>query len=197
MIADEGGMGSYQRFVIVGLALVAVAGCSVSPFRTGTPGPASPAPKAPESAGRGPAVPAPEEPAPAPAPVEVPPPPPVPRERPKAPPATLSAASKALVSQAQTQRQRGDFPGASVSLERALRIEPNNPLIWIEMGRLRMDQSNFPQAESMGRKALAMSVGDDHTQSLAWQLIADSFKARGKNPQAQEALERSKAMAQQ
>jgi hypothetical protein len=28
------------------------------------------------------------------------------------------------------------------------------------------------------------------------QLIADSFKARGKNPQAQDALERSKALAQ-
>jgi penicillin-binding protein 1B len=43
---------------------------------------------------------------------------------------------------------------ATVSLERALRIEPNNPLLWIEMGRLRMDQRNYAQAESMGRKAL-------------------------------------------
>jgi predicted Zn-dependent protease len=135
--------------------------------------------------------------APAPEPsIEVPPPPTLPRERPKMPPATLGAASKALVGQAQTQRKRGDFPGATVSLERAMRIEPNNPLLWIEMGRLRMDQTNFPQAESMGRKALSMSVGDDHTQSLAWELIADSFKARGKNPQAQDALERSKALAQ-
>ena len=100
------------------------------------------------------------------------------------------------MSQAQSQRKRGDFPGATVSIERAMRIEPNNPLLWIEMGRLRMDQANFPQAESMGRKALSMSVGDDRTQSLAWQLIADSFKARGKNPQAQDALERSKALAQ-
>ena len=37
-----------------------------------------------------------------------------------------------------------------------------------------------------------MSVGDDRTQSLAWQLIADSFKARGKNPQAQDALARAR-----
>jgi hypothetical protein len=196
MLADEGGMGSYQRFVILSMALIALAGCSASPFRTGTPGPASPAPKAPESSGGGPVVTTPEETAPAPEPsIEVPPPT-LPRERPKMPPATLGAASKALVGQAQTQRKRGDFPGATVSLERAMRIEPNNPLLWIEMGRLRMDQTNFPQAESMGRKALSMSVGDDHTQSLAWELIADSFKARGKNPQAQDALERSKALAQ-
>jgi hypothetical protein len=186
-----------QRFVIVSMALLALAGCSTSPFRSGTPGPSSPAPKAPESAGGGPVVPRPEETAPLPEPsIEVPPPPQLPRERPKTPPATLGAASKALVGQAQAQRQRGDFLAATVSLERALRIEPNNPLLWIEMGQLRMDQTNFPQAESMGRKALSMSVGDDRTQSLAWQLIAESFKARGKNPQAQEALERSKALAQ-
>jgi hypothetical protein len=62
------------------------------------------------------------------------------------------------------------------------------------MGRLRMDQRNYPQAEAMGRKALAMSVGDNRTQSTAWQLIADSLRARGKNPQAQEALDKSREL---
>jgi tetratricopeptide (TPR) repeat protein len=128
--------------------------------------------------------------------VETPPPAPPPRERPKAAAATLSPASKALVSQAQAQRKKGDLPGATVSLDRALRIEPNNPLLWIEMGRLRMDQRNYPQAENMGRKALAMSVGDDRTQAMAWQLISDSLRARGKNIQAQEATEKAKALSQ-
>ena len=58
------------------------------------------------------------------------------------------------------------------------------------MGRLRMDQKNYAQAEAMGRKALSMAVGDSRTQSQAWVLIADSLKARGKNPQAQDALQR-------
>ncbi len=100
------------------------------------------------------------------------------------------------MSQAQAQRKKGDLPGASVSLERALRIEPNNPLLWIEMGRLRMDQRNYPQAENMGRKALTMAVGDDATQAAAWQLIGDSYKARGKNPQAQAAYDRSRSLTQ-
>jgi hypothetical protein len=64
------------------------------------------------------------------------------------------------------------------------------------MGRLRMDQRNYPQAENMGRKALAMSVGDDRTQAMAWQLISDSLRARGKNIQAQEATEKAKALSQ-
>jgi tetratricopeptide (TPR) repeat protein len=104
----------------------------------------------------------------------------------------LSPASRALVSQAQAQRTKGDLPGAATTLDRALRIEPSNPLLWIEMGRLRMDQRNYPQAEAMGRKALSMAVGDGRTQSAAWVLIADSLRARGKNPQAEEAMERSR-----
>lgn len=125
-------------------------------------------------------------------------PPPVvelPRERPRRPPATLAPASRALVSQAEAQRKRGDLPGASVSLDRALRIEPNNPLLWIETGRLRMDQRNYAQAENMARKALAMSVGDDTTQSAAWELIGQSLKARGRNAEAEEAFAKARAAA--
>ena len=88
-------------------------------------------------------------------------------------------------------------PSAAIALiDRAIEIEPNNPLLWIEMGRLRMDQQNYPQAESMGRKALSMSVGDPHTQSSAWLLISDSLKARGRNPQAQDALAKSKELSE-
>jgi Tfp pilus assembly protein PilF len=119
----------------------------------------------------------------------------LPHERPRVPPATLGTASKALVAQAETQRKKGDLPGATATLERALRIEPSNPLLWIEMGRLRMDQRNYAQAEGMGRKALSMAVGDDRTQSQAWQLIADSLRARGKNSQAQDASDRAQTLS--
>jgi predicted Zn-dependent protease len=129
------------------------------------------------------------------APIEAPPPTPVPKERPRAPPATLSPASRSLVAQAQAQRKRGDLPGASVSLDRALRIEPSNPLLWIEMGRLRLDQQNFAQAENMGRKALSMSVGDNTSQAAAWELIADSLRPRGRNAEAEEARAKARALA--
>lgn len=177
-------------------ALLALSGCSLTPFKTGTPTASAPAGRT-SGAGSGPVLtaptdiqrPAPEEVIEAPTPVQLP------KERPRTPPASLSPASRALVSQAQAQRQKGDLPGATVSLERALRIEPRNPLLWIEMGRLRMDQRNFAQAENMGRKALSMSIGDDRTQASAWQLVGDSLKARGRNPEAQAAYDRSKSLA--
>jgi Flp pilus assembly protein TadD len=179
------------------VALLALTGCSFAPFEKGEPAsPAAPGSHT-SSAGSGPVLTAPtdvQQPAPedvieAPAPIQLP------KERPRTPPAVLSPASRALVSQAQAQRQKGDLPGATVALERALRIEPNNPLLWIEMGRLRMDQRNYPQAENMGRKALAMSVGDDRTQAAAWQLVGDSLKARDRNPQAQAAYDKAKALS--
>ena len=178
-------------------ALLVLSGCSISPFRTGEPAPAPTSSTRPDRSGSGPVLtaptdiqgPPPEEVIEAPAPVQLP------KERPRTSPAALSPASRALVNQAQAQRLKGDLPGATVSLERALRIEPNNPLLWIEMGKLRMDQRNYPQAENMGRKALSMSVGDDRTQAAAWQLVGESLKARGKNPEAQTAFEKAKALS--
>ncbi len=175
-----------------------VSGCALNPFKTEPPAPTTrgggdvhagsgpvlgtPPVIAPPGAGNEPVI-------------EAPAPTPLPRERPRKPPATLGPASSSLVAQAQAQRSKGDLPGATVTLERALRIEPNNPLLWIEMGRLRMDQHNFAQAEGMGRKALAMSVGDDQTQSRAWRLIADSQRARGKDAEAQISMERAKDLS--
>ena len=179
---------------VAAVVLLASAGCSLQPFKTEPP--AAP-PRSPPS-GSGPVI---SEPPPVIStmptdPVVQGPAPsiPVPRERPRVAPATLSPASSALVTLSQNQRKKGDLPGAAGSLDRALRIEPSNPLLWIEMGRLRMDQRNYAQAEAMGRKALSMSVGDSRTQSSAWQLIADSLRARGKNPEAQEAIEKSKEL---
>lgn len=185
------------------VALLAFSGCALEPFRGEAPAASSSSASRQAGApgGSAPVLSSPPEVAP-PQPgaepgIEAPPPQTMPRQRPKVPAATLSPASRALVAQAQAQRKKGDLPGATQSLERALRIEPNNPLLWIEMGRLRMDQRNYTQAENLGRKALAMSVGDDQAQSQAWQLIAESLRARGKNAQAQEAAEKAKSLSGQ
>jgi tetratricopeptide (TPR) repeat protein len=182
------------------VSLLAVSGCSVAPFQKDPPADApSGRDPAAHRTGEGPVLKTPtEEIIPPGAETVIETPPPVvelPRERPSRPPATLAPASRALVAQAEAQRRKGDLPGASVSLDRALRIEPNNPLLWIETGRLRMDQRNFAQAENMARKALSMSVGDDTTQSAAWDLIGQSLKARGRNAEAEDAFDRARAAA--
>jgi Flp pilus assembly protein TadD len=99
----------------------------------------------------------------------------------------LGPASSALVSQAKTQADSGNFGLAASTIERAMRIEPDSPLLWIELGRVRLAQGNASQADSMGRKALASATGDPKATASAWRLIADSLRALGRNPEAAEA----------
>jgi cytochrome c-type biogenesis protein CcmH/NrfG len=98
----------------------------------------------------------------------------------------LSPATRSLVTQARAQVAHGDLPAASSTLDRAMRIEPNNPLLWVELGRLRLAESNAHQAEICGRKALALASGDHGAQAQAGRLLADALRAQGRN---QEALE--------
>jgi tetratricopeptide (TPR) repeat protein len=107
----------------------------------------------------------------------------------------LGAAARALVSQADEQAKSGDTIAATATLERALRIEPDNPLLWIELGQLRLQERNPAQAQSLGRKALALATGDPRTQSSAWQLIAQALKAQGRNQEAAEAQARAEELA--
>ena len=109
-----------------------------------------------------------------------PPPPPAVREN------RLSPATGSLVTQARAQVARGDLPAASSTLDRALRIEPNNPLLWIELGKLRLVESDAHQAEICARKALALASGDRRSQSQAGRLLADALRAQQRNQEARE-----------
>jgi len=99
----------------------------------------------------------------------------------------LGPASSALVAQAHRQAGAGDYGAAAATLERAQRIEPDNPLVWIELGRLNLAANNPAQADAMGRKALALASGDASAQSAAWRLIAESYRTRGRNAEAADA----------
>jgi hypothetical protein len=98
----------------------------------------------------------------------------------------LSAATHSLVTQARSQVAHGDLPAASSTLDRALRIEPGNPLLWIELGRLRLAEGDAHQAEGCGRKALALASGDRGTQAQAGRLLADALRAQQRNQEARE-----------
>ena len=159
------------------------------------PNPYSPPPKPQPSppSGGAPTVPSPppEQPPPIerqPQPEAVPPP---------QPPRTfeLGAAARSLVDQAHAASAAGNLPVAASSIERALRIEPNNPLLWIELGQVRLAENNYVQAENLGRKALSLATGDPKAQSSAWRLIASALQGRGRGPEAKEAEARADELA--
>ncbi|HTC54436.1 MAG TPA: tetratricopeptide repeat protein [Steroidobacteraceae bacterium] len=168
-----------------------LSGCVM--FREPITAPAPPAHPAPGSVTPGPAIPTPAAPANAePAP---PPSPPV-----TAPPAAhqfhLGPAATALVAQA--HRQAAADPQLAIStLERALRIEPDNPLLWIELGEVHESAGHYEQAGGIGHKALQLATGDPHAQSASWHLIAESLKARNRNGEAAEAQHRADELSAQ
>ena len=110
-------------------------------------------------------------------------------EPPRPPPKQfkLSPATAALVAQAHKQETGGNYAPAAATIERALRIEPENPLLWIELGQIRLSEGNAAQADGMGHKALALATGDVQAQASAWRLIADSLRARQRNQEAADA----------
>jgi hypothetical protein len=160
------------------LTLATVLGTAL--LLAGCPSP-GPRPSAPTN----PSAPSPPSPPPGPAPA-LPVAPPSPR--PQAPPREnhLSPATRSLVAQAHKLLAQGDIDGASSTLDRALRIEPSNPLLWIELGRVRLTESDAHQAEVCARKALALASGDHAAQAQAGRVLADALKAQGRNPEAQE-----------
>lgn len=76
----------------------------------------------------------------------------VPQTRPK-PAASNNPAVVALLDKAHSQSAAGDLEQAGASLERALRIEPRNALLWQELARVRLDMGLYRQAESLAAKS--------------------------------------------
>ncbi|MEO7387711.1 MAG: tetratricopeptide repeat protein [Gammaproteobacteria bacterium] len=104
--------------------------------------------------------------------------PPAPAE-PIPPPRTappVSSASQALLTQSRGHQAAGHYEQAAASVERALRIEPRQPVLWLELGNIRLLEGDFAQAEGLGRKALSLSTGDAALTAKAEQLIAAAKK---------------------
>ena len=59
----------------------------------------------------------------------------------------------ALLDRAQIDNEAGQREAAGASLERALRIEPRNPWLWLELAQLRLAQGQYAQAITLARKS--------------------------------------------
>ncbi|MET0985606.1 MAG: tetratricopeptide repeat protein [Steroidobacteraceae bacterium] len=171
------------------LAVVCTACAVPEPYRPPAPAPGP-------SPGSAPTVP------PSPPATQPTPPPPVVESRPLPEPSApvvrepvLGPAAKSLVAQAQSQLAARNYPVASASIERALRIEPENPLLWLELAKVRQAEGNYSQAENLARRALSRSTQAPKAQATAWSLIAESYRARGRNTEARQAQARSEMLS--
>jgi len=166
-----------EVFLSLSLAALLGAGCAGQPAapvidRTGasTPVVVPPVPSAQQASGKSEAVveviplralqPQAAEPAPA-------------AERP-ADPAVVS-----LMNAARQHAHAGRHDRAAASLERALKIEPDNAWLWHRLARTRLDQGRWPDAEDLAVRSNAYARGDKQLNADNWQLIATARKRAG------------------
>jgi hypothetical protein len=101
---------------------------------------------------------------------------------------TLSPAVLSLVKHADKSAQSGDLSAAAATLERALRIDGRNPLLTYKLAKLRLQQSQFGQAEALAKKAAHLSASDRGLKKHAWLLISHARKQQDNHYGAKEAL---------
>lgn len=87
--------------------------------------------------------------------------------------AAAPAPSAVLLQQARSQLAEGEYPAAAASLERAIRIEPNNPWLYLELARVHFASGNLQQARAQARRASSLAGSDDAARRAAEQLLSD------------------------
>jgi predicted Zn-dependent protease len=108
--------------------------------------------------------------------------------------APQSPAVVALLDNADRQAGSGKLDGAAAALERALRIEPRNAILWQRLADIRLRQKQPGQAESLALKSNTLAVADKATQAGNWRIIAKSRRMRSDADGARQADSRADAL---
>jgi len=90
-------------------------------------------------------------------------------------PKPQASATLALQSESQRAAAAGDLPKAIQILERAVRIQPDNAELWIDLARLHLKEGNPAQAEQLARKALLFTGQRYDLEQQAWVVIANAL----------------------
>ncbi len=98
----------------------------------------------------------------------------------------------ALLHRADQQYMDQDLGSAAATLERALRIEPRNPLLWHRLASVRLDQGQIDQAMQMAAKSNSLAGGNHGLLARNWQLIALAHRAKGDLNAARTAEDRAR-----
>ncbi len=102
-----------------------------------------------------------------------------------------NTAVMALLNKAKHQSAAGRMDQASANLERALRIEPRNPMLWLELARVRLEQGQYRQAENMAAKSNMLAGTNRYLQAENWRIIGEARSRRGDLQGAREAFEKA------
>ena len=90
-----------------------------------------------------------------------------------------TAATASLLAAAEAATERQSYTDAISYLERAVRIEPRNAQLWIELSNAHLASGNTVAANQHVRKAIALAGEDPELTRHAWLQLADVREAEG------------------
>jgi Tfp pilus assembly protein PilF len=111
--------------------------------------------------------------------------------RPAPPAAPQTPPVQTLLAQAYQQRASDDLAGAAATLERALRIEPGNALLWNRLADVRLQQGQYAQAGNLAARSNALAGDQVGLKQDNWRIIAVTRHQRGDSAGADEAAGRA------
>jgi len=108
----------------------------------------------------------------------------------------------ALLSKARQASKAGSLSTAESHLERALRIEPQNPTLWLYMAKLRLYANKSTESIELAKKAIALSARGgvasqrdrNSLQADSWRVIAHAYLKLDMLENAQKAQETSNSL---
>jgi predicted Zn-dependent protease len=89
------------------------------------------------------------------------------------------APTLALLQQSRRSADSGDLDGAIAYVERAIRLSPRDPELWLQLARLQLAAKRPGRAEQIAQKAVALSGRQHDLQRQGWLLVADAREAQG------------------
>lgn len=92
-----------------------------------------------------------------------------------------------LLEDANRLSRQGQNTEAAAMIERALRIEPRNGLLWHRLSIVRFQQQQWKQAIAMAKKSNVLLKSNRNMKSENWALIARAYEKLGNNSKANEA----------
>jgi len=111
--------------------------------------------------------------------------------------ADTSSAVISLLNEAKRHYEEGENEQAAAILERALRIDPRNPILWHNLAGVRLQQEDWQRAASLAAKSNALAVQDKWLRVRNWIVIAAACEGMGDTECALEARRRAQALAGQ
>ena len=108
---------------------------------------------------------------------------------PSTPEVSDNSAVVALMDSARADIANGKLDAAVAPLERALRIEPRNPVLWQELAKLRLQQGQYQQAEGMATRSNSWAGTNKALRAENWRLIGEARLKRGDRQGAQAAFD--------